>query len=74
MEIDGTVDKFKYLLHSDWWAILVGMQICQDVCLILQRKIHSGLLSHREWLSVKFYEKFLYLLDSWMFTMLPASN
>ena len=21
MEIDGIEDKFKYLPHSDWWAI-----------------------------------------------------
>ena len=21
MEIDGTMDNFKYSLHSDWWAI-----------------------------------------------------
>ena len=41
MEIDETVDKFKYSPHSDYG--LFSEKYVKDVRLIIKRKFHTGL-------------------------------
>ena len=83
-------EKFLYLLDSWMFAILPApnkLIIMQANEILLWTRLPNNYRSHmalqwRQWLchhsyciaSVKFYGKFVYLLDSWMFTILPAPN